>query len=76
MKHPTRATITHGVGLLDAAALALAGLTVLGALIQSEAGRASCMAPLPIEFEKAAIDRPLDAAIDAPSMLRDMLLYD
>jgi hypothetical protein len=72
MTHRTRARITNGGGLLEAAAVALAGLTVVGALIQS-GDAAGCVAPVRAGFEQRVTpaERPLDT--DA---IRDMRLHD
>jgi hypothetical protein len=73
MTPQTRATKTKESGLLEAAAIALAGLTVAGALIQTGANRTTCAVPPPAGYQQSVgtVQHLLDA--DA---IRDMRLHD
>jgi hypothetical protein len=61
-------------GLLEAAVVALAGLTALAVLVQPRVARTSCLAPARADFERQPA--PRERQLDVNAMLRDMRLHD
>ncbi|ACL59147.1 hypothetical protein [Methylobacterium nodulans] len=74
MARNARTTITAADVLLQAATVALAGLTALAALARLDADSHACRMALPVAGEQRTAPVSLEGAEDA--VLRDMLLHD